>query len=93
MGRPVGDTLVDLRPIGIYTIPKISYVGRTEDRLTTKKVPFGLGIARYRELARGAIFGDSSGVLKIRVHAESRKLLGVHVSAPTPPTSCTSGCP
>ena len=38
MGDPVGDKLVDLRPIGMYTIPEISYLGRTEARLTTEKV-------------------------------------------------------
>ena len=78
-GEPVGNKLGDLQPIGIYTIPEISYVGRTEDQLTTEKVPFEVGISRYRELARGAILGDSSGMLKILVHAESRELLGVHV--------------
>ena len=77
--EPVGNKLGDLQPIGIYTIPEISYVGRTEDQLTTERVPFEVGISRYRELARGAILGDSSGMLKILVHAESRELLGVHV--------------
>jgi NAD(P) transhydrogenase len=76
--EPVGK-LGDLQPIGIYSIPEISFVGRTEGRLTADKVPFEVGVARYRELARGAILGDSYGMLKILVHAESRELLGVHV--------------
>ena len=54
-------------------------MGCTEDQLTTEKVPFEVGISRYRELARGAILGDSSGMLKVLVHAGSRELLGVHV--------------
>ena len=78
-GEPVGNKLGDLQPIGIYTIPEISYVGRTEEELTRENVPFEVGISRYRELARGAILGDSYGMLKILVHAESRELLGVHV--------------
>ena len=65
--------------LGIYTIPEISFVGRTEEDLTKENVPFEVGISRYRELARGAILGDSYGMLKILVHAESRELLGVHV--------------
>jgi NAD(P) transhydrogenase len=69
----------ELQPIGIYTIPEISYVGRTEDELTTDSVPFEVGISRYRELARGQILGDSYGMLKLLVHSESRQLLGVHV--------------
>ncbi|MBM9468828.1 Si-specific NAD(P)(+) transhydrogenase [Nakamurella leprariae] len=78
-GEPVGSKLGDLQPIGIYTIPEISYVGRTEDQLTAENVPFEVGVARYRELARGAIIGDSYGMLKLLVHGESRELLGVHV--------------
>src|SRR4029078_380690 len=46
--------------------------------LTSANVPFEVGVARYKELARGAILGDSYGMLKILVHGESRELLGVH---------------
>lgn len=77
-GEPVGHTSTDLQPIGIYAIPEISFVGRTEDQLTTDNIPFEVGVARYRELARGAIMGDSYGLLKLLVHAEDRTLLGVH---------------
>jgi len=66
-------------PIGIYSIPEISFVGRTEDQLTEACVPFEVGVSRYRELARGQIVGDSYGVLKLLVSPEDRKLLGVHV--------------
>ncbi|WP_322778415.1 Si-specific NAD(P)(+) transhydrogenase [Frankia sp. Cas4] len=69
----------DLMPIGVYTIPEISYVGSTEDELTERAVPFEVGIARYRELARGQIVGDSYGMLKLLVSSIDRKLLGVHV--------------
>jgi NAD(P) transhydrogenase len=68
-----------LQPIGIYTIPEISYIGRTEDELTEAKIPFEVGISRYRELARGQIIGDSYGVLKLLISPEDRSLLGVHV--------------
>jgi NAD(P) transhydrogenase len=67
------------QPIGIYSIPEISFVGRTEDQLTDDCVPFEVGVSRYRELARGQIVGDSYGVLKLLVSLEDRKLLGVHV--------------
>ncbi len=78
-GEPVSHELSQLQPIGIYTIPEISYVGRTEEELTEASVPFEVGISRYRELARGQILGDSYGMLKLLVHAENRSLLGVHV--------------
>jgi NAD(P) transhydrogenase len=68
-----------LQPIGIYTIPEISFVGKTEDELTEASVPFEVGIARYRELARGQIIGDSYGMLKLLVSPSDHRLLGVHV--------------
>jgi NAD(P) transhydrogenase len=68
-----------LQPIGIYSIPEISFVGRTEDELTEARVPFEVGIARYRELARGQIIGDSYGMLKLLVSPDDGTLLGVHV--------------
>jgi NAD(P) transhydrogenase len=76
-GEPVHQ-MSGLQPIGIYTIPEISFVGRTEDQLTEDRVPFEVGIARYRELARGQIIGDSHGMLKLLVSPEDRTLLGVH---------------
>jgi NAD(P) transhydrogenase len=77
-GEPA-NSLVDLQPIGIYTIPEVSYCGQTEDALTTSSVPYEVGISRYRELARGQIIGDSYGMLKLLVSTETKHLLGVHV--------------
>lgn len=77
-GEPVHE-MHELQPIGIYTIPEISYIGRTEDELTEQRIPFEVGVSRYRELARGQIIGDSYGVLKLLVSPEDRALLGVHV--------------
>ncbi|MFC5382350.1 Si-specific NAD(P)(+) transhydrogenase [Aquipuribacter nitratireducens] len=77
-GEPVRD-LTALQPIGIYTIPEISYCGRGEAELTADAVPYEVGVARYRELARGQIVGDPYGMLKLLVHTETRELLGVHV--------------
>jgi NAD(P) transhydrogenase len=67
------------QPIGIYSIPEISFIGRTEEQLTKDNIPFEVGVSRYRELARGQIIGDSYGVLKLLVSLEDRTLLGVHV--------------
>ena len=73
------NSLLALQPIGIYTIPEISYVGQTEDDLTSSAVPYEVGLSRYRELARGQIAGDSHGLLKLLVSTETRQLLGVHI--------------
>jgi NAD(P) transhydrogenase len=78
MGETPG-VITPLQPIGIYTIPEISYVGHTEAELTAKSVPYEVGLSRYRELARGQIVGDSYGMLKLLVHAADRSLLGIHV--------------
>lgn len=72
-------SMPELFPYGIYAVPEISMVGRNEEELTTAKVPYEVGVARYREIARGAILGDESGLLKLLFHRETRKLLGVHI--------------
>jgi NAD(P) transhydrogenase len=77
-GEPARE-LQSLQPIGIYTVPEISYCGKTEAELTDSAVPYEVGISRYRELARGAIVGDSYGMLKMLVSTEDRTLLGVHL--------------
>ncbi|HKN46415.1 MAG TPA: Si-specific NAD(P)(+) transhydrogenase [Candidatus Polarisedimenticolia bacterium] len=68
-----------LFPYGIYSVPEISFVGRNEQELTEAGVPYEIGLARYREIARGAILGDDSGLLKLLFHLETRRLLGVHI--------------
>jgi NAD(P) transhydrogenase len=67
-----------LFPYGIYTIPEISMVGETEQSLTKNNVPYEVGLARYREIARGQLIGDPNGMLKLLFHSESHRLLGVH---------------
>lgn len=65
-------------PVGIYAIPEISMVGATEEQLTQQKVPYETGIARYREIARGQILGDDTGMFKMIFHRQDGRLLGVH---------------
>jgi len=77
-GEPVTH-LPDLVPIGIYAIPEISYVGRTEEELTDAAVPYVVGIAWWRELAKALMMREDDGLLKILVSPADRSLLGVHV--------------
>jgi NAD(P) transhydrogenase len=65
-------------PYGIYTIPEISMIGATEQQLTTAGTPYEVGLARYREIARGQLIADPHGLLKLLFHPDSRRLLGVH---------------
>jgi len=73
------ETLPALFPYGLYTIPEVSFVGRTEEQLTAARVPYEVGIANYREIARGGIIGDTIGRLKLIFHRETGLLLGVHI--------------
>jgi len=66
-------------PSGIYTIPEISSYGQLESELREKHVPYVVGRAFYRELARGLITGEKNGFIKLIVHRETRMILGVHV--------------
>lgn len=68
-----------LFPYGIYTIPEISMIGRTEEELVTRKIEYVAGIAHYRELARGQIVGDRWGMLKLMVDRKTLKILGIHI--------------
>jgi NAD(P) transhydrogenase len=77
-GEPAPE-LPDLVPTGVYAIPEIGMVGRTEEQLTDAAVPYIVGIARWRELTRGIMRGDEDGLLKILVSPDDGSLLGVHV--------------
>jgi len=72
-------SLPDLVPTGVYAIPEIGMVGRTEEQLTEAAVPYVTGVARWRELARGVMSGDEDGMLKLLVSPRDRCVLGVHV--------------
>jgi NAD(P) transhydrogenase len=77
-GEPAPN-MPELQPIGIYSIPEVSYVGATEVELTTNSIAYEVGISRYRELARGQIAGTPHGMLKLLVSPDDLTLLGVHV--------------
>jgi NAD(P) transhydrogenase len=66
-------------PYGIYTIPEISMVGKTEQELTAAKVPYEIGLSKFEELAKGQMLGVDAGLLKILFDPKTRKLLGVHI--------------
>jgi len=78
LGLPVHSNSA-VYPYGIYTIPEISFIGKTEEQLTDEDVPYEVGVAYYREIARGQIRGDTTGRLKLIFHRETKELLGVHI--------------
>lgn len=65
-------------PTGIYTIPEISSVGATEEDLTARKIPYEVGRAQFKHLARAQIADTQVGCLKLLFHRETREILGIH---------------
>lgn len=72
------NSIPELFPYGIYTVPEISMVGKTEKQLTEEGIPYETGKAQYEEIARGQIIGDDIGMLKIIIHQENLQILGIH---------------
>nr|WP_210423770.1 Si-specific NAD(P)(+) transhydrogenase [Dickeya sp. CFBP 2040] len=70
--------LIEDIPTGIYTIPEISSVGKTEQELTAMKVPYEVGRAQFKHLARAQIVGMNVGSLKILFHRDTKQILGIH---------------
>jgi NAD(P) transhydrogenase len=71
-------SMSELLPFSIFAIPEISFVGKSEQELTDAAVPYEVGVAHYRELARGQILGETHGLVKLVVSPTDGKLLGVH---------------
>jgi len=76
-GAPT-NSMPELFPLGIYALPEISMVGRTEKQLTEAGIPYEAGIAQYKEIARGQLLGDDIGMLKLLIHQDNHQILGVH---------------
>jgi len=66
-------------PYGIYAVPEISTIGMSEEEAKNASIPYEVGLARFRETSRGHIMGLDSGMMKMIVSIETRKLLGVHI--------------
>lgn len=84
-GRSVVDAMlgresrfVEDAPTGIYTLPEISSVGKTEAELTAAKIPYEVGRAFFKDTARGQISGEDTGMLKILFHIDTMEILGIH---------------
>lgn len=73
------DGFNQLFPFGIYAVPEISMIGKTEEQLTEEAIPYEAGVASYKEIARGRLLGDDIGMLKMLIHQDTKKILGVHV--------------
>lgn len=66
-------------PFGIYSVPEISMIGKTETDCKNENISFIVGRAKFEETARGQILGLKSGMLKLIINTANSKLLGVHI--------------
>ncbi|MBT4185488.1 MAG: FAD-dependent oxidoreductase, partial [Deltaproteobacteria bacterium] len=69
-------------PLGIWTIPAVSMVGKTEEELTYECTPYEIGIAHFKEISRAHIMGEEEGILKLLFDPETLKILGIHIIGP-----------
>ncbi len=72
-------SMPELFPYGIYFVPEISMVGKTEQQFTEEGIPYEAGIAQYREITRGQLLCNDTGMLKLLIHQDTRQILGVHI--------------
>lgn len=77
-----GQFRIDQIPTGIYTLPEISSLGRTERELTEAQVPYEVGHSMFKNLARAQIAGRPVGMLKLLFHRDTLELLGIHCFGP-----------
>ena len=73
----------NVMPYGVWTIPEIATVGESEDALRARGVPYEIGRASFRLNPRGQILGDTDGFLKIVFHPEDQRVLGVTIVGET----------
>lgn len=78
-GELKNETMPALMPFGLWTIPSVAMIGKTEKELTEAHIPYEVGVANFRELARARIMGEEQGILKLLFDPETLKLLGVHI--------------
>lgn len=78
LGTEIDNWNTELFPFGIYGVPEISMVGKTEEQLTDAGIPYEAGVASYKEIARGQLLGDEFGMLKLLIHQDTHEIVGVH---------------
>ena len=66
-------------PYGIYSVPEISTCGMSEEDIEKRRIPYEVGVARFRETSRGNIMGLEHGMLKMLFSLKTRRVLGVQI--------------
>lgn len=77
-----GHVNYDAIPSVVYTTPEVAGVGKTEEELVAANVPFRKGVFQFRGNGRARAAATIEGRVKVLAHAESDRLLGVHLFGP-----------
>jgi dihydrolipoamide dehydrogenase len=80
-GKP-GHVNLDTVPWVIYTAPEVAWVGKTEAQLKTEGVPYRTGSFPFAAIGRAVAMNETAGMVKVIAHAETDRLLGVHMVGP-----------
>ena len=77
-GKP-GHVNLDTIPWVIYTEPEIAWVGKTEEQLKAEGVPYKVGSFPFAAVGRAVAMAEPAGFAKVIAHAETDRVLGLHL--------------
>ncbi|MER3479374.1 MAG: dihydrolipoyl dehydrogenase [Meiothermus sp.] len=69
-------------PNVVYTHPEVASVGKSEEELKAEGVPYKKGSFPFSANGRARAIGDTEGFVKVLAHAETDRVLGVHIIGP-----------
>ena len=69
----------EIIPNVIYTLPEISWVGRTEQELKSSGIPYRTGHFPFAANGRAQAMEETTGMVKLIAHADTDQILGVHI--------------
>jgi len=69
-------------PWVIYTEPEIAWAGKTEEELKAANVPYKTGSFPFAAVGRAVAMNETAGQVKVIAHAETDRILGVHMVGP-----------
>lgn len=77
-----GHVNFDTIPYVIYTAPEIAWVGKTEQQLKAEGVPYKTGSFPFAAVGRAVAMAEPTGFAKVIAHAETDRVLGLHLIGP-----------
>ncbi len=66
-------------PWVIYTEPEIAWVGQNEAQLKEAGIPYKVGTFPFAAIGRAVAMNETAGLVKVIAHAETDRILGLHL--------------